>query len=192
MTGKKLTNKGLADVFKFIAANNANHSDGGENVHASELLEATKFDSPAVIVVGLQSCGKSALLSRLIGGDILPSAAGRCTKNLTEITLIHDSEVEHHKVEVRLDGDSELKEFDLDFDNVADHKKVKDFLDIKAKKLADEAGEGVKFIKKTIYAGFPLKGRPFCQGVGGRIHIFDRSKDDFEFKVQKQSLFSYF
>jgi hypothetical protein len=44
----------------------------------------------------------------------------------------------------------------------------------------------------TFYAGFPLKGRPLRQGVGVRIQIFDRSKDNFEFKVQKQSLFSYF
>ena len=40
--------------------------------------------------------------------------------------------------------------------------------------------------------GWPPEGRPLRQGVGVRIQIFDRSKDNFEFKVQKQSLFSYF
>ena len=111
-----VTSADLAKVSEFITAyknriQDQDQGDVGLSSDNNELLDVCQNQFPAMIVVGAQSSGKSSVLSRFVGADLLPSAAGRCTKNLTEITLIHDPKVENYDVEAYTTVDSDIKKF---------------------------------------------------------------------------------
>lgn len=49
---------------------------------------------PSIVVLGVENNGKSSLLSRIIGLNILPISNGTCTKCPIEVTIVHNSALE--------------------------------------------------------------------------------------------------
>jgi GTP-binding protein EngB required for normal cell division len=70
---------------------------------------------PKIVVIGNQSSGKSSVLKRLIGMDVLPVKSGRCTRCPLEIDIVGDTNLaENYKVEVidcALPSDKKEREF---------------------------------------------------------------------------------
>jgi hypothetical protein len=53
-----------------------------------KLKESTPL--PHIVVVGMESVGKSSTLERIVGFPLFPRASGLCTRMPTELTTIND------------------------------------------------------------------------------------------------------
>lgn len=97
------------------------------------------FKVPEIVVVGLQSAGKSAVLERIIGIELLPSASGLCTRTPIEVRLITTEIEEYAKIFI-IDPDSENQQLEKEIivEKIADVKeKIVEQMNLKAGKNKD-------------------------------------------------------
>lgn len=87
------------------------------NLLCGQYQELTCLSAPRVVVMGIQSSGKSSVVNRLIGFDALPTGRGIVTRTPIYVKLLHD-EMTHPKLMLYLpNGDTREHVFEIILDN---------------------------------------------------------------------------
>ncbi len=81
------------------------------------------FQVPELVVVGIQSSGKSAVLERIIGIELLPSASGLCTRTPIEVRLINTEKEEYANIFLR-ESETDETEKEVYVENLVDIKQM--------------------------------------------------------------------
>ena len=98
---------------------------------------------PRIVVVGLQSAGKSSLLESIVGYDFLPRGETVCTRLPLELRLIHSISADKPFAVFEQDKNTKIEDFE----------KVKDLIERYTNEIAgDEKGILDKPIILTIYS----------------------------------------